>query len=100
MGAECRRDQQQEAGMTRTETNRVATKSAPAIEDSGKVRIGATSPSFPLARATPRTNADSGKVRIGATSPSFPLARATPRTNADSGKVQIGAVSPNFPPAR
>ena len=73
--AECRRDQQQEAGMTRTETNRIVTKNVPAIEDNGKVRIGNTSPSFPPVRAMPSATVDNGKVRIGNTSPNFPPAR-------------------------
>ena len=42
------------------------------VKDSGKVRIGNTSPSFPPVRATPAEVADNGKVRIGNTSPSFP----------------------------
>jgi len=44
---------------------------------------------------------DSGRVRIGTVSPTFPPARGdTPVTLADSGQVRMGTVSPTFPPAR
>jgi hypothetical protein len=70
-----RRDQQLEALM-KIDTNKAAAH-APTreIEDSGKVRIGDMSPSFPPVRAAPTGANDSGKVRIGDMSPSFPPAR-------------------------
>jgi hypothetical protein len=73
---QCRRDQELEALMKIDTTNKAASH-APTreIEDSGKVRIGNTSPSFPPVRARPAGIADSGKVRIGNTSPSFPPVR-------------------------
>jgi hypothetical protein len=44
---------------------------------------------------------DSGRVRIGTVSPTFPPVRGdTPATLADSGQVRMGTVSPTFPPAR
>ena len=70
------------------------------IIDSGKVRIGNTSPSFPPVRVIPTVVTDSGKVRIGNTSPSFPPVRVTPTIVTDNGKVRIGNTSPSFPPAR
>jgi len=58
-------------------TTTVSTRApAPEIEDSGKVRIGNTSPSFPPVRVAPCSTADNGKVRIGNFSPSFPPVRA------------------------
>ena len=59
------------------DTNNAAAPRTPTceIEDSGKVRIGNASPSFPPVRRTPAGVADSGTVRIGNASPSFPPAR-------------------------
>jgi hypothetical protein len=51
-------------------------------------------------RAT-RATEDSGKVRIGTVSPTFPpVHRDAPATSTDSGKVRMGTVSPTFPPVR
>ncbi len=79
----------------------VAVKVTPSeTRDSGKVRMGSLSPSFPAVRATPAQTADSGKVRMGSLSPSFPAVRATPAQTADSGKVRMGSLSPSFPAVR
>jgi hypothetical protein len=43
---------------------------------------------------------DSGRVQMGAVSPSFPPVRVAPGQVKDIGKVHLGAVSPSFPPAR
>ncbi len=51
-------------------------------------------------RTTPATVADSGRVRMGLTSPSFPPVRTTPQNTADNGKVRLGLTSPSFPPVR
>jgi hypothetical protein len=57
----------------------VIVRDAPAtVSDSGKVRLGLTSPSFPPVRVTPSRVDDSGKVRLGLTSPSFPPVPAAP----------------------
>ena len=50
--------------------------------------------------ATPANIVDTGKVRIGNVSPSFPPVSTTPAKIADGGKVRIGNVSPSFPPVR
>jgi len=51
----------------------ISAKESPAvISDSGRVRIGNTSPAFPPARSKPVNTNDSGNVRIGNTSPAFP----------------------------
>jgi hypothetical protein len=51
----------------------VTTKQSPTvISDSGRVRIGNTSPAFPPARSKPANISDAGNVRIGNTSPAFP----------------------------
>lgn len=42
----------------------------PAIQDSGKVRLGGMSPSLPV-RAVPASVADTGKVRLGGMSPAL-----------------------------
>jgi hypothetical protein len=68
------------------------------ITDSGRVRIGNTSPAFPPARSKPAKVSDTGKVRIGNTSPAFPPARSKPAKVSDTGKVRIGNTSPAFPP--
>jgi hypothetical protein len=53
------------------------------------------------AKAAIREVKDSGRVQMGAVSPSFPPVRATPVNEVkDSGRVQMGAVSPSFPPVR
>lgn len=51
-------------------------------------------------RENPAVISDSGKVRIGDMSPSFPPARGKPANASDSGKVRIGDMSPSFPPLR
>jgi hypothetical protein len=43
----------------------------PAINDSGKVRLGTTSPTFPPVRSGPTAVADGAKVRLGYASPAF-----------------------------
>jgi hypothetical protein len=44
---------------------------------------------------------DSGRVRIGTMSPTFPPVRgAASATSADSGQVRMGTMSPTFPPVR
>jgi len=45
------------------------------VQDSGKVRMGNMSPSFPAPRPEKAATADSGKVRMGNMSPSFPAQR-------------------------
>jgi hypothetical protein len=67
------------------------------IADTGKVRIGGTSPSLPPAGTAPTSVADNGKVRIGGTSPSLPPAGTAPARVADNGKVRIGGTSPSLP---
>jgi hypothetical protein len=52
------------------------------------------------AKTAPREIEDSGKVRLGFTSPSFPPARSAPANTADGGKVRLGFTSPSFPPKR
>ena len=48
-----------------------------------------------------RATQDSGRVRIGTVSPTFPPVRGdTPATLADRGQVRMGTVSPTFPPVR
>jgi hypothetical protein len=51
-------------------------------------------------RANPAAISDSGKVRVGDMSPSFPPARGKPAHATDGGKVRIGDMSPSFPPRR
>jgi hypothetical protein len=43
----------------------------PAIEDHGRVQMGAMTPGFPPVRATPANVKDRGKIEMGAMSPSF-----------------------------
>jgi hypothetical protein len=64
-----------EATVTEIGAEKVLTTRNPAIADSGKVRLGLLSPSFPPVRTAPRGAADNGQVRIGLMSPSFPLSR-------------------------
>jgi hypothetical protein len=45
------------------------------MQDSGKVRLGNQSPSFPAPRSTAAATADSGKVRMGSLSPSLQAPR-------------------------
>jgi hypothetical protein len=52
-----------------------AKESASVISDSGRVRIGDMSPSFPAVREKPSHVSDSRRVRIGDMSPSFPPLR-------------------------
>ena len=48
-----------------------------------------------------RATQDSGRVRIGTVSPTFPPVRGdTPATLADTAQVRMGTVSPTFPPVR
>ena len=51
-------------------------------------------------RETPAVIADSGKLRIGDVSPSFPPARGKAANASDSGKVRVGDMSPSLPPLR
>jgi len=46
------------------------------VQDSGKVRLGNQSPSFPAARTAPAATSDGGKVRMGSLSPSLQAPRA------------------------
>ena len=48
----------------------------PQVQDSGKVRMGNLSPSFPAPRAEKAETADSGRVRIGNLSPTLPVWRS------------------------
>jgi len=55
----------------------VVHSSTPAIEDSGMVRMGFLSPSFPPVRSAPaKVVTNNGKVRTGFLSPAFPPARS------------------------
>jgi hypothetical protein len=45
------------------------------VQDSGKVRMGNLSPSFPAPRSEKAATADNGRVRMGNLSPSFPTPR-------------------------
>ena len=49
--------------------------------------------------ASPATQ-DSGKVRMGTLSPSFPPVRTKPANLVDNGRLRMGTLSPNFPPVR
>jgi pimeloyl-ACP methyl ester carboxylesterase len=49
--------------------------SSTGIFDTGTVRVGALSPSFPANRSGPPKASDTSKVRIGALSPAFPALR-------------------------
>ena len=65
------------------------------VQDSGKVRMGSLSPSFPAARTQAPDTADKGKVRMGSLSPSFPAARSAdqagfPRNDDFNGPTQEG----------
>ena len=51
------------------------------------------SPSFPAAKSSAAT-ADSGKVRLGNMSPSFPAVRVGSAQTADNGKVRLGNMRP------
>jgi hypothetical protein len=53
-----------------------------------------------VAKTPTREIEDSGKVRIGNASPSFPPVRSTPAAARDNGAVRIGNASPSFPPVR
>jgi hypothetical protein len=54
-----------------------------------------------VAAGANRATQDSGRVRIGTVSPTFPPVRGdTPATLADGGQVRMGTVSPTFPPVR
>jgi hypothetical protein len=55
---------------------KVVTAASPATQDSGRVRIGTVSPTFPPVRGDrPATLADNGQVRMGTVSPTFPPVR-------------------------
>ena len=59
--------------MAKAKDSHVSTKETPAaVSDSGRVRIGNSSPAFPPARGGPANTSDTGKIRIGNTSPPFP----------------------------
>jgi hypothetical protein len=59
--------------MANAKDSHVSTKESPAvISDSGRVRIGNSSPAFPPVRGRPTNISDTGKVRIGNSSPAFP----------------------------
>ena len=47
-----------------------------AMEDHGKVRMGAFTPPFPPIRAEPGRVGDNGKIRMGAFTPVFPVTPA------------------------
>jgi hypothetical protein len=42
-------------------------------------------------------SADDTRVRMGAISPAFPPAQATPATVKDQGQTRMGAIAPAFP---
>jgi hypothetical protein len=54
------------------ENSTVSSDSPALISDSGRVRIGNSSPAFPPVRGRPTNISDTGKVRIGNSSPAFP----------------------------
>jgi hypothetical protein len=54
------------------ESSTISSDSPLVISDSGRVRIGNSSPAFPPVRGRPTNTSDSGKVRIGNSSPAFP----------------------------
>lgn len=56
-------------------SDKVARTSNPATQDSGKVRMGLMSPSFPSARSKPANASDSGRLRMGTLRPTFPPVR-------------------------
>ena len=59
--------------MAKVKDSHVSTKETPAaVSDSGRVRIGNSSPAFPPVRGRPSNISDTGKVRVGNTSPAFP----------------------------
>src|SRR5262245_8050162 len=47
----------------------------PATQDSGKVRMGTMSPTFPPVHTKPANLTDGGRLRMGTMSPSFPPGR-------------------------
>ena len=52
------------------------------------------------AKKNPTVISDSGRVRIGNSSPAFPPARSKPANISDAGNVRIGNSSPAFPPVQ
>jgi hypothetical protein len=50
------------------------------------------------AKESPTVTSDSGRVRMGSSSPAFPPARGGPANTSDTGKIRIGSSSPAFPP--
>ena len=51
-------------------------------------------------KLSPSQVQDSGKVRMGNMSPSFPAPRPEKAATTDSGKVRMGNMSPNLPAQR
>ena len=64
-----------EKTVTHSDLEKVARASNPAIQDTGKLRIGTMSPTFPPVRVAPADLADSGRLQMGTMSPTFPPAR-------------------------
>jgi hypothetical protein len=58
-----------------TGSEKVVNTMGPATEDSGKVRMGTLSPTFPSARIKRSDVTDTGRVRLGLMSPTFPSVR-------------------------
>jgi hypothetical protein len=89
-----------EEAMRKVNSNKIAQRPVPAIEDNGKVRLGFLSPSLPPVRVAPANTEDQGKVRLGFLSPSLPPVRVAPANTGDQGKVRLGFLSPSLPPVR
>jgi hypothetical protein len=65
-----------ELPMVNAKDGQVSAKESHAvISDSGRVRMGSSSPAFPPARGGPANTSDTGTIRIGNTSPAFPALR-------------------------
>ena len=47
-------------------------------------------------KLAPAETRDSGKVRLGNQSPSFPAVKTAPAQTADSGKVRMGSLAPTL----
>jgi hypothetical protein len=88
-----------------------AKESPTVISDSGRVRMGSSSPAFPPARGAPANTGDTGKVRMGNTGPAFLLMRplvevgtysaSSSGSTADAPKIRIAASgAPTVAPAR
>jgi hypothetical protein len=65
------RDVTVEAIMQKSGSKETVKAPVPAIKDSGKIRLGFMSPSFPPVRVAPADVEDKKKVRLGFMSPSF-----------------------------